>query len=95
MCAGSHYLQQHIESRPVKGCGLDHFGLGGLGHLGAQFAKALGYGVVVVNTRYTPIYLVSSYLNASNRSHPQSAQWQGRYRDSQDLGDVPRLDGRK
>jgi D-arabinose 1-dehydrogenase-like Zn-dependent alcohol dehydrogenase len=59
-----------LRAGQSKGAVLTIFGLGGLGHLGAQFAKALGYRVVVVDTRYAPIYLVGSCLNASNQSHP-------------------------
>jgi D-arabinose 1-dehydrogenase-like Zn-dependent alcohol dehydrogenase len=60
MCAGSTIYNSILRAGQPKGAVLAIVGLGGLGHLGVQFAKALGYRVVAVDTRSAPIDLVNS-----------------------------------
>jgi propanol-preferring alcohol dehydrogenase len=58
MCAGSTIYNHILRAEQPKGSILAIVGLGGLGYLGVQFAKAMGYHVVAVDTRARPLELV-------------------------------------
>jgi alcohol dehydrogenase, propanol-preferring len=60
MCAGSTIYHSILRADQSKGSIIAIVGLGGLGHLGVQFAKAMGYKCVAVDTRQPPIDLVMS-----------------------------------
>ncbi|KAG8682459.1 hypothetical protein FRC09_016761 [Ceratobasidium sp. 395] len=51
MCAGSTIFQSIYRANQPKGAILAISGIGGLGFLGVQYAKALGYKVVAIDTR--------------------------------------------
>ncbi|CAE6477307.1 unnamed protein product [Rhizoctonia solani] len=51
MCAGSTIYNSIYRAKQPKGAVIAIVGIGGLGQLGVQYAKALGYKVVAVDTR--------------------------------------------
>lgn len=59
MCAGSTIYHSILRAAQPAASILAIVGLGGLGHLGVQFGKAMGYRVVAVDTRPPPLELVS------------------------------------
>lgn len=59
MCAGGTVYQSILNAKLDKGKIMAIVGIGGLGHLGVQFAKVMGYRVVAVDTRSAPLDLVS------------------------------------
>ncbi|RDL30996.1 alcohol dehydrogenase [Venustampulla echinocandica] len=61
MCAGSTMFNSIRNARQDKGAIIAIVGLGGLGHIGVQFAKAMGYKCVAIDIRPDPIALVSSF----------------------------------
>jgi D-arabinose 1-dehydrogenase-like Zn-dependent alcohol dehydrogenase len=63
MCAGSTIYNSLKRAKQPKGAIVAIIGIGGLGHLGVQFAKAMGYRIVAVDTRQAPIDLVMSLPN--------------------------------
>jgi len=60
MCAGATMYGAIKKANVPKGSSLGIVGLGGLGHIGVQFAKSLGYRVVAVDNRAEPLALVKS-----------------------------------
>ncbi|CEL63725.1 hypothetical protein RSOLAG1IB_05487 [Rhizoctonia solani AG-1 IB] len=60
MCAGSTIYNSIIRAGKPKGSIIAIVGVGGLGYLGVQFAKAMGYRVVAVETRHPPTELLLS-----------------------------------
>jgi D-arabinose 1-dehydrogenase-like Zn-dependent alcohol dehydrogenase len=60
MCAGSTIYNSILRANKPTGSILAVVGLGGLGHLGVQFGKAMGYRIVAADTREPPLKLVSS-----------------------------------
>lgn len=60
MCAGSTIYNSILKAKQPTGAILAIVGLGGLGHLGVQFAKAKGYKVVAVDTREAPVELIKT-----------------------------------
>ncbi|KAH7343370.1 chaperonin 10-like protein [Rhizoctonia solani] len=60
MCAGSTIYNSIIRAGKPKGSIIAIVGAGGLGYLGVQFAKAMGYRVVAVETRQPPTELLRS-----------------------------------
>ncbi|KAH8650536.1 chaperonin 10-like protein [Tricladium varicosporioides] len=61
MCAGSTMFNSLRAARLEKGGLVAIVGVGGLGHLGVQFAKAMGYKTIAIDTRSEPLDLVSSF----------------------------------
>ncbi|QRV80364.1 alcohol dehydrogenase [Ceratobasidium sp. AG-Ba] len=55
MCAGSTIFQSIYRANQPKGAIIAISGIGGLGFLGVQYAKALGYKVVAVDTRQSAL----------------------------------------
>ncbi|CAE6481004.1 unnamed protein product [Rhizoctonia solani] len=60
MCAGSTIYNSIIRAGKPKGSIIAIVGTGGLGYLGVQFAKSMGYRVVAVETRQPPTELLLS-----------------------------------
>ena len=60
MCAGATIYAAIKRCKLPKGSAIAIIGLGGLGHLGVQFAKAAGYHVIAVDARQEPLDLVQS-----------------------------------
>jgi alcohol dehydrogenase, propanol-preferring len=60
MCAGSTIYHSILRADQPKGSIIAIVGLGGLGRLGVQFAKAVDYKCVAVDTRQPPIDLAMS-----------------------------------
>lgn len=60
MCAGSTIYNSLLRAKQPEGAIIAVIGLGGLGHLGVQFAKAKGYKVVAVDTRQAPVDLLKT-----------------------------------
>ncbi|KAH8588694.1 chaperonin 10-like protein [Bisporella sp. PMI_857] len=60
MCAGNTMFNSIRRSQQPPGSVLAVVGVGGLGHLGVQFAKAMGYKCVAIDTRQDPLDLVAS-----------------------------------
>ncbi|CAE6522474.1 unnamed protein product [Rhizoctonia solani] len=60
MCAGSTIYNSIIRAGKLKGSIIAIVGTGGLGYLGVQFAKAMGYKVVAIETRQPPTELLLS-----------------------------------
>jgi propanol-preferring alcohol dehydrogenase len=54
MCAGATVWSAFVATRAKKGSSMAVVGTGGLGSLGIQFAKALGYRVVSIGSRENP-----------------------------------------
>ena len=74
MCAGSTIYNSILNANQPKGSILAIVGLGGLGHLGIQFCKAIGYKCVAVDTREAPIALAKtlpSHLQADLIINPK------------------------
>lgn len=67
MCAGSTVYNSILNAKRSKGDIIAMIGIGGLGHLGVQFAKVMGYKVVAVDMRQPPLDFVSSF---SDRHRP-------------------------
>ncbi|KAH6664683.1 chaperonin 10-like protein [Halenospora varia] len=61
MCAGSTIFNSLRAARLEKGDLVAIVGVGGLGHLGVQFAKAMGYKTIAIDTWPEPLALVSSF----------------------------------
>ncbi|KAF8605281.1 GroES-like protein [Ceratobasidium sp. AG-I] len=60
MCAGSTIYNSILRAKRPKGSVIAIVGIGGLGYIGVQFAKAMGYKVVAVETREPPIQLLNA-----------------------------------
>ncbi|KAL6412652.1 hypothetical protein AUP68_03857 [Ilyonectria robusta] len=60
MCAGSTMYNSIQRAKMPTGSIVAIIGLGGLGHLGVQFAKVMGYKVVAIDTRDEPLALMST-----------------------------------
>lgn len=74
MCAGSTIYNSIQNAKQAKGSIIAIVGLGGLGHLGIQFCKAMGYKCVAVETRDAPIALAKtlpSHLQADLVINPK------------------------
>lgn len=63
MCAGLTMYGSIVTADVKKGGSIAIIGIGGLGHIGTQIAKAMGYTVVAVDTKKSALDLAMSFKN--------------------------------
>lgn len=61
MCAGSTMYGALTKANMPKGSSIAIFGIGGLGHIGTQIGKAMGYKIVAIDAKQSALDLVASY----------------------------------